>query len=117
MDIKLDCPLCKTHNLKVQGTSKQCQHCGMATDELYKNVDKTNDLYLAIMDNIKPFVKFLDNQMWVPSQVQFEFGDITPIVKDGKLIYRSTFRDDSLESEIFAETLGFVIEKFHGETT
>jgi len=117
MDVKLDCPLCGTHNLKVQGTAMQCQHCGMATDEVYKDLDEQSEPYDVLQEDMKTFVRFIDNQMWIPSQVQFEFGAITPYNDNGVLMYEAVFGEDKIESKLFSEALGFVIEKFHGQAT
>tara|TARA_A100001515_G_C4420091_1_gene160095 strand:+ start:168 stop:530 length:363 start_codon:yes stop_codon:yes gene_type:complete len=117
MDTTLDCPLCGTHNLKVQGTAMQCQHCGMATDEVYKDLDESSEPYEVLQEDMRQFVKFIDGQMWIPSQVQFEFGAITPYNDDGILKYEAVFGEESIQSKLFSEALGFVIEKFHGQAT
>ena len=115
--IKFDCPICGTHNLTVQDTAMQCQHCGMATDEAYKGMTKESESYIILQDSIKPFVHFIDEQMWVPSQVQFEFGGITPINQDDELYYTAAFEEEHITTKLFSEALGFVIEKYHGKTT
>tara|TARA_A100001201_G_scaffold142492_2_gene140840 strand:+ start:74 stop:418 length:345 start_codon:yes stop_codon:yes gene_type:complete len=114
MDVKLQCPICETQNLKPAGESYQCNNCGMATDASFKGLTKESEQYLAIDDDLKEFVRFIDDSMWVPSQVQFEQGSILPAKVDGKLVYQTTFNEDSLTTELFSEALGFIIEKFHG---
>ena len=117
MNVTLECPICNTQNLKPAGDSYQCNNCGMATDKSFKGLTKTDEQYLAIDDDLKEFVKFIDGSMWVPSQVQFEQGSILPINKEGKLAYMATFNNESITSELFSEVLGFIIEKFHGQIT
>lgn len=114
MDIKLDCPICNTQNLKPAGEAYQCNNCGMATDASFKGLTEESEQYLAIDDTLKEFVQFINDSMWVPSQVQFEGGGISPSNIEGKLHYTATFGEKSHTSETFSEVLGFIIEQFHG---
>ena len=114
MDIKLECPCCGAQTLKPAGDAYQCNSCGMATDKAFEGLTESSEEYIGIHDSIKQFVQFIDNKMWVPSQVQFEFGSIIPVNIEDKLHYEATFGEDSITSERFDEVMGFIIEKFHG---
>lgn len=114
MDVTLDCPICNTQNLKPAGDAYQCNNCGMATDASFKGLTTESEQYLAIEDTLKEFVQFINDSMWIPSQVQFEGGGISPCNIEGKLHYSAVFGEKELVSETFSEVMGFVIEQFHG---
>ena len=111
--IKLDCPICNTQNLSPAGDAYQCANCGMATDASFKGLTTEDEQYTAIDDSLKKFVRFIDDKMWIPSQVQFEQGSIQPIDDEGVLKYVATFENENVTSETYSEALGFIIEKFH----
>ena len=48
MKVKLDCPICETHNLSYADGTKQCQHCGYCTTESYKNLTTESQEYVEI---------------------------------------------------------------------
>ena len=115
MKVKLDCPICGTHNLNYEEGTSQCSHCGYCTTEAYENITEESEHYLALQDDIKPFVKFIDNKMWIPSQVQMPDGTIMPISKDDKLHYQVTKEGNvQYTCELFSEAIGYIIQNHYG---
>lgn len=115
MKVKLDCPVCETHNLNYEDGTSQCSHCGYCTTEIYKNLTTESESYLELQDDIKPFVKFIDNTMWIPSVVQMPNGSIVPINKEGKLNYEVTLQDKVVYTcELFSEAIGYIIQSQYG---
>ena len=115
MRVKLDCPVCGTHNLNYEDGTSQCSHCGYCTTETYKDLDTDSESYKELQEDIKPFVKFIDNKMWIPSQVQMPFGTILPVNKEDKLNYQVTVNDEVVyTAELFSEAIGYIIQTQYG---
>lgn len=115
MNVKLDCPVCDTHNLTYAEGTKQCQHCGYCTTESYKDLTEDSPEYLELIDEIKPHVKWIEDSMWIPSQVQMPNGSIMPIDKDGKLFYEVVIENKQVYScNLFSEAIGYIIQTYYG---
>lgn len=113
--VKLDCPVCETHNLGYEEGTKQCQHCGYCTTAIYEGVTTESEDYMALQDDIKVFVKFIDNFMWIPSQVQMPNGQIIPVNNDGKLEYKVILNgEDKFQGKFFDEAIGYIIQAHYG---
>ena len=96
MNVTLDCPVCGTHNLSYNEGTKQCKHCGYCTTDIYKDLTEESESYLELLDDIKPHVKWIDNFMWIPSQVQMPNGSISPVDKDGELFYNVVINNENV---------------------
>tara|TARA_B100001113_G_C20815277_1_gene494325 strand:- start:309 stop:659 length:351 start_codon:yes stop_codon:yes gene_type:complete len=115
MNVKLDCPLCETHNLSYSDGTKQCQHCGYCTTESYKNLNEDSQEYTELFEDIKKHVKWIDNCMWIPSQVQMPNGSISPVDKEGELYYEVMLDNKNVFScNLFSEAIGYIIQNHYG---
>ena len=115
MNVKLDCPVCGTHNLSYSDGTKQCQHCGYCTTESYKNLTTESQEYIELLEDIKQHVKWIDNSMWIPSQVQMPNGSILPVDKNGELHYVVVLDNEKVFScSLFSEAIGYIIQNHYG---
>lgn len=118
MKVTLDCPICGTHNLGYQEGTSQCSHCGYCTTETYKGLNENSEQYIEIQEDIKPFVKFIDQCMWIPSIIQMPNGTILPANIDDKLHYEVTIDNKTVYTcELFSEAVGYIIQTQYGNQT
>ena len=89
MNVIINCPLCSEKSLHINKMneidSRQCIHCGYATNSSLKGNKKDNETFNKFSEFIKKFSKEEDGYIWFPSMINLPIGSLYPIEQDDSL--------------------------------